>query len=172
MSTDQLSAGHLVELRALFDEAWSEDGFDEHDWAHALGGTHFVIEAGGSVRSHVSVVERELVADGRPLRTGYVEAVATRAADRRRGHATRLMQEATAFIDERYQLGALGTNLFDFYTRLGWEAWRGPTSVRTVDGLVPTSHEDGFVMVRRTPSTPELDLGGPISCDWRPGDVW
>jgi len=27
-------------------------------------------------------------------------------------------------------------------------------------------------MVLRTPSTPALDEAAPISCDWRPGDVW
>jgi hypothetical protein len=28
------------------------------------------------------------------------------------------------------------------------------------------------VFVRLTQTSPELDLSEPISCDWRPGDVW
>jgi aminoglycoside 2'-N-acetyltransferase I len=157
----------------MFEEAWAgEEPFDDSDWIHATGGTHFLLELDGSVRSHVSVVERRLETNGHELRTGYVEAVATWAVDRGRGFASRLMREATAFIDETFELGALGTDLFGFYRALGWEIWRGPTAVRTSRGLVPTPAEDGFVMVRLTPSTPVLDLDQPIVCDWRPGDVW
>jgi aminoglycoside 2'-N-acetyltransferase I len=174
VTSDQLSPSELEELRTLFDEAWQgEEGFDDDDWAHALGGTHFLMEVDGSVRSHVSVVPRTLVTSGRALQTGYVEAVATRESDRGLGYASELMRAATDFIDDRYQLGALGTELFDFYARVGWERWRGPTSVRTEVGEVATPHEDGFVMVHRTPTTPaDLDLEAPISCDWRAGDVW
>jgi len=160
-------------LRAMFDEAWAEDGgFDDVEWAHATGGTHFVLEADGRVRSHVSVVERTLEVDGRTLRTGYVEAVATWVGDRRRGYASALLREATGFVDERFELGALGTGLHRFYERLGWETWRGPLAVRTAGVIVPTPEEEGFVMVRRTPSSPPLDLGSSLTCDLRPGDVW
>ena len=174
LGTDELAPSELAELRALFDEAWhGDDGFDDDDWTHALGGTHFLMEVDGTVRSHVSVAPRTLVTRGRALRTGYVEAVATREFDRGRGYASELMRVATDLIDERYELGALGTELFDFYVRFDWERWRGPTSVRTGDGEVATPQEDGFVMVHRTPTTPrDLDLDAPISCDWRPGDAW
>jgi aminoglycoside 2'-N-acetyltransferase I len=173
VTTDLLSPSDLRELRALFDEAWQGDAFDDDDWAHALGGTHFLMEVDGTIRSHVSVVPRTLETGGRNLRTGYVEAVATSERDRGRGYASELMRAATDFIDGRYELGALGTSLYDFYARFGWERWRGPTSVRTDDGEVTTPHEDGFVMVHRTPTTPaDLDLAAPISCEWRPGDVW
>jgi len=171
--TEELSDRARAELRALFEEAWRDEGFPDEDWDHAIGGWHFLLELEGSVRSHVSVVERVLEVAGRPLRTGYVEAVATREADRRRGFATALIRAATAFIDEHHELGALGTGLFDFYERLGWERWRGPLSVRTEAGPVRTPEEDGFVMFRRTPATPsDLDPGAPLSCEWRPGDVW
>jgi aminoglycoside 2'-N-acetyltransferase I len=174
LRTDELSVSELRELRRLFDEAWQgDDAFDDDDWAHTIGGTHLMMEVGGTVRSHVSVVPRTLATGGRDFVTGYVEAVATRERDRGRGYASGLMRAATDLIDERYELGALGTELFDFYARFGWERWGGPTSVRTDDGEVLTPDEDGFVMVHRTPTTPaDLDLDAPISCDWRPGDVW
>jgi aminoglycoside 2'-N-acetyltransferase I len=163
----------IPRLRELFEEAWSgEEAFDDDDWDHSIGGTHFLYEVDGRVRSHVSVVDRVLEADGRPLRTGYVEAVATWERDRGRGYASALMREATAMIDENYELGALGTELFAFYGRLGWQVWRGPTGVRTDRGVVRTPDEDGFVMVRRTPATPELDVAGALTCDVRAGDVW
>jgi aminoglycoside 2'-N-acetyltransferase I len=62
--------------------------------------------------------------------------------------------------------------LVGFYERLGWVAWRGPTSVRMGAGAVRTVEEDGNVFVRLTPTSPVLDLSAPISCEWRPGDAW
>ena len=54
-----------------------EERFTDDDWDHALGGVHFVLDLDGEIVAHASVVEREIHVDGRPLRTGYVEAVAT-----------------------------------------------------------------------------------------------
>jgi aminoglycoside 2'-N-acetyltransferase I len=82
------------------------------------------------------------------------------------------MQAVDAWIDEQFELGVLGTGRHAFYERLGWMTWRGQAFVRTPDGSRRTPDEEGFILVRRTPSTPRLDLGGSISCDWRPGDVW
>ena len=75
---------------------------------------------------------------------------------------------------EGYELGALadGTRIPGFYQRLGWEAWQGPTWAAGPDGPVRTAEEDGSVLVLRTPATGTLDLTGPLTCDWRPGDVW
>ncbi|HEV8699253.1 MAG TPA: GNAT family N-acetyltransferase [Candidatus Limnocylindrales bacterium] len=164
-------------MAAIRDLLWAafpagEDGFTEDDWQHAVGGTHFVLELGGEIVAHASVVEREMHVDGRPLRTGYVEAVATAPDRQGRGLGSIVMQDVTAFIRERFELGALGTGSYGFYERLGWLTWRGPTSVRTAEGPRRTPDEDGYVMVLPTPSSPPLDPTVPISCDWRPGDVW
>ena len=67
---------------------------------------------------------------------------------------------------------ALGTGETGFYERLGWRVWAGPTSVRTPHGERRTPEEDGGIMVLLTPATPPISLDAPISCDWRPGDVW
>ena len=82
------------------------------------------------------------------------------------------MREVDAWIDERFELGVLGTGRHAFYERLGWMTWRGQAFVRTPDGPRRTPDEEGFILVLRTPRTPPLDLDGSISCDWRPGDVW
>ncbi len=82
------------------------------------------------------------------------------------------MREVGEHIDRTFPLGALATGSLAFYERLGWVAWKGPTLVRTGSGLVRTEEEDGHVLVRLTPGSPELDLSAPISCDWRSGDVW
>lgn len=176
-TTDELMPDRLASLRRLLSSAWPNDededeAFTDDDFDHAIGGTHFLIERNGEIVSHASVVPRELHADGHVLRTGYVEAVATAAAHRRHGYATAVMTAVDEHIDRSFELGALGTGLLSFYGRLGWIVWRGPTFVRTADGPVRTPHDDGYVMVRPTPTTPTLDVAGPLSCDWRPGDVW
>lgn len=160
-------------VRGLLDAAWERepDDFTDEDWEHAVGGRHFLLEDGGSLVAHASVVERALHTGGHELATGYVEAVATHPAHRRRGHGSAIVREVVAYIDRTFRMGALSGDPA-FYAPRGWSVWEGPTFVRTDAGLVRTAEEDGSVLVRRTPSTPELDLTAPISCDWRPGEVW
>ena len=148
-----------------------EELFDDDDWNHAIGGVHFVLDIDGEIVCHASVVERELHVGGRPLRTGYVEAVATAPDRQGAGYGSPVMTDVTAYIREQFELGALGTGQH-FYKRLGWQTWAGPSSVRTADGDLPTRDEDGFIMVLPTPTSPPLDLSASISCEWRPGDVW
>jgi len=174
-ATDELRSPDLAAIRALMDVAFGDDPderFGDADWAHALGGTHVLAELDGEVVAHASVVTRELHLAGRAVRTGYVEAVATAPAMQGHGIGTLVMREIGEHIWSSYELGALGTGAFRFYERLGWQRWRGPSSVRTAAGDRPTPDDDGYIMVLPTPSSPQLHLGDPISCDWRPGDVW
>jgi aminoglycoside 2'-N-acetyltransferase I len=174
VATEALGPAEIIALRDLLRAAWSDDaeGFTDQDWDHALGGAHFLIQEGPDIVAHASVVERELHTGGHRLRTGYVEAVATRPEHRGRGHASAVMGEVNGYVDRTFPLGALDTGLHAFYERLGWRTWRGPTFVRTASGLLRTPEDDGGVMVRLTPASPELDLSAPISCEWRAGDVW
>jgi aminoglycoside 2'-N-acetyltransferase I len=82
------------------------------------------------------------------------------------------MREVDGYLAENFDLGALGTGTQAFYERLGWQIWRGPSYVRTDAGTERTMDEDGYILVLPTPSSPTLDLSAPISCEWRPGDVW
>lgn len=158
------------------DEAFASDDeeerFADSDWAHALGGLHFIASVDGIVVGHASVVQRELQVDGRPVRTGYVEAVATAPALQGRGVGTVVMRATNEHIRAEYELGALGTGEPGFYARLDWQTWRGPLFVRTPDAELPTPDEEGGILVLTTPSTGPLDLSARLSCDWRPGDVW
>jgi aminoglycoside 2'-N-acetyltransferase I len=149
-----------------------EDRFTEEDWDHAIGGLHFVLDDDGVIVTHASVVERELQIDGRPLRTGYVEAVATAPDREGAGLGSLVMADVTAYIRETFELGALGTGRHHFYERLGWQTWTGPAFVREAGGPRRTLDEEGYILVLATPSSPPFDLADPISCDWRPGDVW
>jgi aminoglycoside 2'-N-acetyltransferase I len=175
LATDDLNSRQIDQIRELLWAAFADDehgGFTEDDWQHALGGTHFVSELEGTVVAHASVVERSLHVDGVPLRTGYVEAVATLPAHQGRGHGSALMSAVNGLIERDFEIGALGTGSQGFYERLGWQIWRGPSAVRTERGDERTPDEDGYIMVLTTPSTPPIALTEPISCEWREGDVW
>lgn len=150
----------------------TDGGMTEEDWQHALGGTHVVLEQDGRIVSHASVVGRTLYVGDVPLRTGYVEAVATAPDRQGRGLGTRVMEEVGSVIRDGYELGGLGTGAHHFYERLGWVAWPGATAVRTPRGIKPTPDEDGFIMILRTPTTPPLDADLTLSCEPRPGDAW
>ncbi len=149
-----------------------EERFTEDDWGHAIGGVHFILALEGHVIAHASVVERELQIDGRPFRTGYVEAVAVAPEYQGAGFGSAVMTDVTSYVRGAFELGALGTGRQRFYERLSWQVWMGPTFVRVADGLRRTPDEDGFILVLTTASSPPLDLTASISCDFRPGDVW
>jgi len=177
LSSTDLTPADVSAIRAILDAAF-EDGdpenrFTEDDWQHGLGGVHVVLDVGGEIVAHAAVVERSLHVGSRPLRTGYVESVATAPERQGRGYGTAVMRDVGAIIAGGYELGALGTGRHAFYQRLGWQPWRGPMSVRTASGDQPTPDEDGDLLVLRTPRTPpDVDESDPISCEWRPGDVW
>jgi aminoglycoside 2'-N-acetyltransferase I len=171
-----LAPGDVAAIRVLLETAFAgQDGeaFTDDDWAHALGGRHVVLEQDDGIVGHAAVVERDLHIGDRPVRTGYVEAVAVDPHRQGRGLGSLLLELVNAHVRSAFQLGALATGRPSFYERLGWRTWRGPTSVRTPDGERRTPDEDGAILVLETPSTPfALDLNTPISCEWRPGDVW
>jgi aminoglycoside 2'-N-acetyltransferase I len=172
-TTAELTTAELEALRRLLFGAFG-GRFDEHDWEHTLGGVHLLALEDDAPVAHGAVVPRVLVAGERALATGYVEGVATREDRRGLGLATLVMAEAGKVVEEGYELGALGdgSGIPGFYQRLGWETWQGPTWVAGPRGRERTAEEDGSILVLRTPATGELDLGGPITCDWRAGDVW
>jgi aminoglycoside 2'-N-acetyltransferase I len=176
-----LSAADLSALHELFQAAWPAGNFDDHDFDHALGGRHWLVEIEGRIVSHASVVARTIWVGGQAVRTGYVEAVATLPAFENRGLGSVVVRGASDHIRATYELGALSTGRHAFYERLGWQTWLGPTFVRLPragDGdersrrVVRTPDDDGTVLVLTTPTSPVVDLAGPLICDWREGDVW
>ena len=169
--TADLDAATLTAARALLYEVF-QDGMTEHDWEHSLGGVHALTWEGDELVGHAAVVQRRLLHGGRALRTGYVEGVAVRADQRRRGHAGAMMEALERVVHAAYELGALGASdqAARLYAGRGWQQWPGPTSVLTPTGIVRTAGEDGSVYV--LPGTAALDLTAELTCDWREGDVW
>ncbi|MDQ3570840.1 MAG: GNAT family N-acetyltransferase, partial [Actinomycetota bacterium] len=131
--TGDLSTEELRVLRRLLDAAF-DGSFSDDDWNHTIGGLHVLALGDGVIVSHAALVQRTLVVGQRSLSVGYVEGVATRGDDRRRGHATKTMEAIGTIIARDYDLGALSTGSPEFYTRLGWESWRGPTYVNGPHG--------------------------------------
>ena len=175
LRTEDLTSREVRAIRDMLEVAFGQDEeerFTEDDWQHALGGVHFVLDVDEEIVVHAAVVARMLHVGGVPLRTGYVEAVATAPSRQRTGLGTVVMRDVGRHIAEVFELGALGTGTHQFYERLDWVTWGGPSSVRAPEGERRTPDDDGYIMVLRTPSSPPLDITAPISCDWRPGDVW
>lgn len=171
LRSEELDAATTARLRELMDESFGER-FDDHDWSHALGGTHLIVREDELVVAHASVVPRALDVDGVPLRTGYLEAVATAPELQGRGLGTALVRAATGLVRSAYELGALSTGSPGFYERLGWERWAGTTWVREGTRLRRTPDEDEGILVLRTGPSADLPLTGAIACESRPGDDW
>jgi aminoglycoside 2'-N-acetyltransferase I len=159
----------LREIAGLCTEAYRED-FDGI-FGLLVPGVHVIGRSDGRIVSHAMWVGRALQAGiGRPLHTAYVEAVATKPTLQGRGFATAILGRLAQEIHD-YDLGALSPSDDRFYSRLGWELWRGPLFIRTEDRLEATPDES--VMILRTGHTPaDLNLDGPLSAEWRPGEVW
>jgi aminoglycoside 2'-N-acetyltransferase I len=161
----------LREIRGLLTAAF-DGGFSDEDWEHTVGGRHVVVVDNGVVQTHAAVVPRVLHVADRPLRTGYVEGVATAAARRGEGLGSRAMAAASELIRSEFEMGALSTGRHSFYARLGWERWRGPTFARHGPDAIRTEDDDDGLMVLRFGPSRGIDLGAPITCEARRGDDW
>ncbi len=168
--TADLSAGELQAIRGLLDEAFPEGVTDDHE--HALGGMHALAWEGRELVGHGSVVMRRLVHGDRALRVGYVEGVAVRADQRRRGHGATVMGALERVIRGAYEMGALSTSdeAATFYAARGWQLWTGTASVIAPGGFERTEEEEGGIYV--LPVSAVLTPDGDLACDWRNGDVW
>jgi aminoglycoside 2'-N-acetyltransferase I len=169
-SSAELSTQARDEILALCDRAYGEDlrpafnGFVEP--------VHVLATVEGAIVSHALWVTRWLVPRGSaPLRTAYVEAVATDPVHERRGFASAVMRTLVSRV-ATFQLAALCPSDHGqaLYRRLGWERWIGPLSIRQGAGVVETPEES--VMIYRLPWSPPLDLTEPLSAEWRLGELW
>lgn len=174
LATAELSPHEVRTIRSIMTAAFGpgDEAFTDDDWEHALGGRHFVLDEGGEIVAHAAVVERRLYLGDRPLRTGYVEAVATAPGHQGRGFGSTVMEAVNAYIRATWELGGLGTGRHHFYERLGWQTMRGHAYVRSADGRERTPDDEGYILVLRTPASPPFELDEPISCESRPGDAW
>ena len=173
LPTADLTTTQRRAVRALLDDAFAADGpFDDEDWGHALGGLHVLATRGGDLVGHAAVVGRQLLVDGRTLRTGYVEAVAVAAGARRQGVAGALMTEVERLVHGGYELGALAasTDGAALYDARGWTRWTGPLRCLTPDGVV--DGDDSWVYVLPVEGVVAGPVDRLLTCDWRRGSPW
>lgn len=165
-----LSNSQSAEVIELCSAAYEENF--EHYLEQLRSPVHVLAHFSGNLVSHAAWITRWLqVNEGNLLRTAYVEAVATAPPYQGRGFASALLRELFTHIEiERYDLGALSPSDAAFYARLGWELWNGPLAIRTKEGLLPTPDEQ--VMIYRFAHTPNLNLNGCLTAEWREGELW
>ncbi len=149
---------------------------EEEDFQHLFsyipaGGRHFLAYRAGKLVSHAVVTTRWLQPEGQPiLKTAYVDAVATLPACQGHGYGSAVMQLLAQSIAD-YEIAGLETDQPTFYTRLGWELWRGALAGRREHGLIPTPGQKG-VMILRLNRTPVLNLDGALTIECQGGRIW
>lgn len=168
--TDDASSSELDIVRKFLTGVFGP-GFDEVAWQHSLGGVHFVLRYQGQLVTHLSIVPRAIYINGRDMRAGYVEAVATASQFRGRWFGTSLAAAASAYIVSEFDIGALATSTaISLYARLGWRIWSGKTFAERHGEVIQVGPQ-GCVMIL-APKGVEINIDGNISTNWRDGDVW
>ena len=82
--------------------------------------TPFVVAEGDHIVSHVGVIELPLVVHRRPVTVASIHGVATQPDHRRCGHYRRVMDEALAYCDERYETQILTTEHPEYFAPFGF----------------------------------------------------
>ena len=172
LRSEEIDAQTRASLRKLLWAAF--DGFTEDDWAHGFGGIHVVVLDGARAVGHAAVVPRRIHFRGGVIDGGYVEGVAVDANHRGAGIGTAIMREVSQIVSDVYPLCLLSTHAHEFYERIGWERWRGPSFVVAAGQWRRTVEEDGGIMLLRRPDGLALrvDLQSEVAVDERAGDDW
>ena len=166
--TVALSDDERAQIRRLCTAAYGED---MSRYLAAIGpGDHLLGRFEGRLASHLMWITRLVEPVGSaPLRTAYVELVATLPELQGRGYATSLLTSLVSMIQD-FEVAALSPATEGLYARLGWRPWRGELYTRRGDRLESTPGE--CVMLLPLPRTPELDWTSPLAIEWRPDEVW
>ena len=133
MSSGRRHCGHA---RDLLDDVFFPEMTDD-DWEDTRSAA-ITPSCGrtGRLVAHASVVPRRLeIAGGRPLQTGYVEAVAVlRRSPRGFGHGAAVMKAIEGEIVRSYRSGGarVERDRVRFYRARGWQGWQdvGPYAQR------------------------------------------
>jgi GNAT superfamily N-acetyltransferase len=171
LHTDQLTSEQLAEIHALCNRAYAVYDVDlEPLFQTFTDTTHVIGWRDSAMVSHAMWVTRWLQPSNQPpLRTAYVEMVATEPQFQGRGFASAVMRRLASAIHD-FEMGGLCPAEPMLYEKLGWVFWQGPLFIRTKDGLIPTS--EAQIMILPLPKTPALDLTLSLSAEWREGELW
>lgn len=132
--------------------------------------THVIGCHQGLLVSHALWVTRWFQVEEEPLmKTAYIEAMVTDPFYRDRGYASMVLNRLVEELSD-FELAALRTGFPEFYLRLGWQIWEGPTFIRTQEGMTLTTGEP--IMVLTLPNSPDIDIHASLSAEWREGELW
>jgi aminoglycoside 2'-N-acetyltransferase I len=170
--TEDLDAARRESIIQVCLEAHQEEDFKNLFSYIPSGGWHFLAYHYDELVAHAVVTTRWLQPESQPLlKTAYVDAVATLPAYQGLGYGSAVMRQLAGEIGNEYVIGCLETERETFYERLGWEVWRGPLAGRSEDGLIPTPHQTG-IMILRLSRTPALDLDKGLTIECQPDRIW
>jgi len=165
---ESLSQPEINEIIHLCSTAFDED-FTIY-YKTFIDPIHLLARIDGELVSHALWITRWLQIRGqKPMRTAYVEGVATIQNLRKQGFAS-LIMECLAVEITGYDIGGLSPADTTLYSRLGWEYWGGSLFTRKENLWTPVQEETAMIL--RTPRTPIIDLKSPLSIEWREGEVW
>ena len=168
--TEELDAATRAAIIQVCITAFQEEDFQNLFTYIPVGGRHFLAYCGAELVSHAVVTTRWLQPETLPiLKTAYVDAVATLPVYQGQGYGSAVMQHLAQNIAD-YEIAGLGTDRPGFYTRLGWELWRGALGGRSEQGVIPTPDQTG-IMILRLARTPVLDLDGALTIE-QAGRIW
>ena len=178
----QLTPIDLQSIQALCTRAFEEDVWCDYDYLKSA--FHVIGRVDNKIVSHGLWTDRLLIVDGQaPLKTAYLEYVATEPALQGQGLASQLLRffieyiqndsllRTQLHIDKPYQIAALAPEDSDFYQRLGWQLWVGDLAIRLEDGQTIATLDDD-VMVYRLACTPIFSVTGALSAESREGEWW
>lgn len=178
----QLTPIDLQSIQALCTRAFEEDVWCDYDYLKSA--FHVIGRVNNKIVSHGLWTDRLLIVDGQaPLKTAYLEYVATEPALQGQGLASQLLRffieyiqndsllRTQLHIDKPYQIAALAPEDSDFYQRLGWQLWVGDLAIRLEDGQTIATLDDD-VMVYRLACTPIFSVTGALSAESREGEWW
>jgi aminoglycoside 2'-N-acetyltransferase I len=168
---DQLRSDQMAEIHALCNRAYQVYNVDlEPIFQTFTDVTHVIGWWGTAIVSHAMWVTRWLQPGNQPpLRTAYVEMVATEPQFQGRGFASAVMRRLASAIDD-FEMGGLCPAEPMLYTKLGWVFWQGPLFIQTNAGLISTP--EARIMILPLPKTPPLDRSLALSAEWREGELW
>src|SRR5262245_38042231 len=171
--TEELDAAARASIIRVCIEAHGTEDFDKLFSYIPSGGRHVLGSHGPTLVSHAVATTRWVQPAGEPpLKTAYVDAVATLPSYEGRGFASAVMRRLAEDVDHDFALGCLETDRVGFYRRLGWELWRGPLAGRRTDGSLVATPDQTGVMVLRLTNTPPLDLDAMLTIECQAARIW
>lgn len=170
--TEDLDVATRASIIQVCVEAHQEEDFKNLFFYIPSGGWHFLAYREDELVSHAVVTTRWLQPEGQSLlKTAYVDAVSTLPAYQGLGYGSDLIRKLASDVDGGYEIACLETERISFYERLGWEVWQGSLAGRSEEGLIPTPHQTG-IMILRLSQTPALNPDQALSIECQADRIW